>query len=246
VPLTIRGRAAGVLNAFFAPGQNVEACAVEFLGAMAEQAAIAVDYAALLHRERGVACREERKRLARDLHDSIVQQVFSISMQAKLLEVLAQRSDAVSADSVRRVADEVGVLSHTVLADLRKMMHELRLSSTTELGGLQEAVRALVESTTNRTGLRFSLSIGQGVDTIQGEMAEDVYRIITEAIHNVVKHAEAGKVTIRLSVRGGRLTAGVTDDGHGFSRTAQDTPGPDSGAGSPQCRGRNGGVDQSR
>ena len=236
VPLIIRGRAAGVMNAFFAPGQAVGGRTLEFLLAMAEQAAIAIDYATLIQRERDVARRQERQRLARDLHDSIVQQVFSISMQAKSMEVLAQRGGPVPADAVHRITNEVGLLSRTVLTDLRAMVHELRPSSTAELGGLEEAVRALVESTTNRTGLRFSLTVGQGLDGIRGEMAEDLYRIVAEAIHNVVKHAEAGKVAIRLEVRDERLRASVTDDGRGPANG--DTPETDSGYGLETMRER--------
>src|SRR5882724_9943970 len=124
IPMMARGQPVGVLNAFFAPGQAMEPRTVEFLAAMADQAAIAVDYATLLRHTRDGARREERQRLARDLHDSIVQQVFSISMQAKSMEVLAQRGatlpDAtVPADAVLRIAGEVGGLSGTVLADLR-------------------------------------------------------------------------------------------------------------------------------
>jgi Signal transduction histidine kinase len=213
IPLHIRGTPAGVINVFFAPGQVVTKRTLEFLCAMAEQAAIAVDYAALLQHERDVARREERQRLARDLHDSIVQQVFSISMQAKSMEVLGLRGDAVPAEQVRRIADEVGALSRTVLTDLRAMVHELRPSSAAELDGLEEAIRALVDSTANRTGLRFTLDIGPGLERVRGELAEDVYRIIAEAIHNVVKHAEAKNVAIRIRSHDDRIRASVADDG---------------------------------
>ncbi|WP_109529331.1 PAS domain-containing sensor histidine kinase [Nocardia aurea] len=224
VPLIIRGRVGGVLNVFFSPGQTVAGTTLDFLVAMADQAAVAVDYVALLQRERDVVRREERQRLARDLHDSIVQQVFSISMQAKSLEILGQRNSSVAAAPVRRIADEVGLLSQTVLADLRAMVHELRPVSATELGGLEEAVRALVDSTTNRTGMRFSIVAGQGLDSIDSSMADDAYRIVAEAVHNVVKHADASKVVIRLAVRKAMLRGTVTDDGCGLP--------PDAGKGS--------------
>jgi signal transduction histidine kinase len=216
IPMIARGQAVGVLNAFFAPGQAMEPRTMEFLTAMADQAAIAVDYATLLRSARDGARREERQRLARDLHDSIVQQVFSISMQAKSMEVLAQRGDAVPAAAVLRIAAEVGVLSRTVLADLRAMVHELRPSSSDDLGGLEEAVRALTESVANRTGLTFGISAGPGIELVRGELADDVFRILAEAIHNVVRHAGAGKATIRLTVRDDRLTATVADDGRGI------------------------------
>lgn len=227
VPLMVRGRAAGVLNAFYAPGQIIGQRALEFLLAMADQAAVAVDYASLLENERDLARREERQRLARDLHDSIVQQVFSISMQAKTMGVLGSRADSVPADVVRRNAEEVGVLSRTVLADLRAMVHELRPPSSAALG-LEEAVRALVESTTNRTGLRFSLSLGHGLDDLATDMAEDLYRIIAEAIHNVVKHAEASHITIRLAVRDTIVLATVADDGRGLEASRRGGERPES------------------
>lgn len=238
VPLIIRGRPAGVLNAYFAPGQDVGTRTIEFLVAMAEQAAIAVDYASLMERERDMVRRQERQRLARDLHDSIVQQVFSISMQAKSLEVLAGRDGALQTTMVQRFADEVGQLAQTVLTDLRAMVHELRPSSSTELGGIEESVRALVESTTNRTGLRFTLTIGRGLDHVQGELAEDVYRIVAEAIHNVVKHAEAARVIIRLAIREGQLTGTVSDDGRGLIEAADSSPAPSSGYGLSTMRER--------
>jgi signal transduction histidine kinase len=216
VPLMIRGRAEGVLNAFFATGQVVGQPELDFLVSMAEQAAVALDYAALLRYERDVARREERQRLARDLHDSIVQQVFSIGLQAKSMDVLGGGTAPVPAENVRRIAAEVGTLSRTVLADLRAMVHELRPSTTAELG-LDEAIRALVRSTSNRTGLRFSLIVGKSLDRVPAEIAEDVYRIVAEAIHNVVKHADASRVTIRCSLRSRTLTLTVTDDGRGLA-----------------------------
>ena len=110
-----------------------------------------------------------------------------------------------------------------MLADLRAMVHELRLSASADLGGLEEAVTALAESTANRTGLKFGVFAGSGLEQVKGELAEDVYRIVAEAVHNVVRHAGAGKVTIRLNLRGGRLTASVADDGQGL-RTAPAAP----------------------
>lgn len=244
LPLMIRSGPVGVLNAFFAPGQVIGQRTLEFLVAMAEQAAIAVDYAALMHRERDAARREERQKLARDLHDSIVQQVFSISMQAMSMEVLGQRGDMVSAETVRRIADEVGVLSRTALADLRAMVHELHPTSSAELSGLEEAIRALIDTNRNRTGLQFSLFLGHDLEQIKGEMAEDIYRIIAEAVHNIIKHANASKVTIRLAVRDDLFTATVTDDGRGIGTANadphEDSTVPGSGYGLRIMRGRAG------
>jgi signal transduction histidine kinase len=227
-PLIARGKALGVLNAFFAPNQTMTPHRIEFLVTMANQAAIDVDYATLLRDVRDVTRREERQRLARDLHDSIVQQVFSIGMQAKSLEVLAQRGAAVPAATVQRIAGEVGEVSRAVLADLRAMVHELQPPSPAALGGLEGAVRALAESTANRTGLSVWVEASPGLGRVGEELAEDVYRIIAEAIHNVVRHAGAGKVIIRLELISQHLKATVTDDGQGMPAAA--APGGHGGA----------------
>lgn len=215
VPLKIRGQVQGVLNAFFRPEQTIGRRSEEFLHAMAEQAAVAVDYATLVLREREHARREERQRLARDLHDSIVQQVFSISMQAKSIGVLKGRGTAAPSETVSRIADEIGVLSSTVLADLRAMVHELRPSSSAQLG-LEEAVTALTESTENRTGLHVDVDFGNGLDEVNEDLSEDMYRIVAEAVHNVVKHAEAHTVSVHAEVTGYELVVTIADDGCGI------------------------------
>ena len=122
VPLLARGEPVGILNAFFAPGQVVGDSELEFLLAMAEQAAMAVDQAALLERERDVVRREERQKLARDLHDSVVQQVFSMMMQARSLGVLVERGLPPAPDRVAQVADDLSTSAEAVLADLRGMV----------------------------------------------------------------------------------------------------------------------------
>ncbi|MGV8873457.1 MAG: ATP-binding protein [Rhodococcus sp. (in: high G+C Gram-positive bacteria)] len=223
IPLMIRGRAAGALNAFFASGENVGHQTMEFLTAMAEQAAIAVDYASMMHSEREAARRVERQRLARDLHDSIVQQAFSISMQAKSMGVLAERDDFVPAEAVKRSAEEIGGLSRTVLTDLRAMVHQLRPASTTQLG-VDDAVRTLAASTAHRTGLTFDLQFTESLAGVEPELAEDLYRIVAEAIHNVVKHARARTVRVHSEAtddkRGMVLT--VADDGVGIAAAGKD------------------------
>ncbi|WP_245887925.1 sensor histidine kinase [Geodermatophilus tzadiensis] len=221
VPLLVRGEPVGILNAFYAPGQVVGDTELEFLLAMAEQAAMAVDHAALLERERDVARREERQKLARDLHDSVVQQVFSMMMQARSLGVLVARGMPPTPDRVAQVADDLSGSAEAVLADLRGMVVELRPAATTA-GGLASAVRSLVDTTAARTGLEVSLDLGdpERFAAFDADLLEDVYRVVAEALHNSVKHAAATRVDVRLAVtahgRRRRLVAEVADDGRGL------------------------------
>ena len=169
VPLLARGEPVGILNAFFAPGQVVGDTELEFLLAMAEQAAMAVDQAALLERERDVARREERQKLARDLHDSVVQQVFSMMMQARSLGVLVARGMPPTPEKVAQVADDLSSSAEDVLADLRGMVVELRPAAT-HGPGTRSALRSLVDTTAARTGVDVSLDIddpGRGTGRVR-------------------------------------------------------------------------------
>jgi signal transduction histidine kinase len=224
VPLLARGEPVGILNAFFAPGQTVGDTELDFLLAMAEQAAMAVDHAAVLDRERDVARREERQRLARDLHDSVVQQVFSMMMQARSLGVLVERGLAPPPEKVAQVADDLSGSAEDVLADLRGMVVELRPATGPDRG-LVSALHSLVDTTRARTELSVDLDVddpAQELSQLDADLLEDVYRIVAEALHNSVKHAEAARVSIHLSVTSHgsrrRLLAEVTDDGHGLGR----------------------------
>ena len=110
MPMSVRGRTVGVINAYYRPGEDPGPGSLAFLEAMADQAAVAIDMAALLAQTRTQAQSDERRRLARDLHDSVVQQLFSMRMQAKALHRQLDRLDA-GHDGVRRAAEELAELS---------------------------------------------------------------------------------------------------------------------------------------
>ncbi|TVS99318.1 GAF domain-containing sensor histidine kinase [Amycolatopsis bartoniae] len=212
VPLVVRGRAVGVLNAFYSAGEDPNQETLEFLDAMADQAAMAVDSAELLARSRHEARLAERARLARELHDSVVQQVFSMRMHAKALR--AQVGSA-TPDQVRGVADELLGLAQNALADLRGLvlqLHPLELAGR----GLAAAVRTHAESLQAASGVRIRIVADELPDLPTG-LQDDAYRIVQEALHNVVKHAQATSAVVSIGVAGGTLTLEVRDDGVGLA-----------------------------
>ena len=229
VPLLTRGEPVGVLNAFFAPDRTVGETELGFLLAMAEQAALAVDQAEQVEREGELARREERQRLARDLHDSVVQQVFSMMMQATSLGVLVRRGLPPAPERVAEVAGELAAVAEAVLQDLRGMVVELRPVAT-DGQGLVAALRSLCATTAARTGLAVELTADDPADAahrLGPDLVEDVYRVLAEALHNSVKHAAAGRVDVVLTVVVGAgrpgVGATVTDDGRGMP--AEEPPG---------------------
>jgi signal transduction histidine kinase len=220
VPLVVRGRAVGVLNAFYNPGEAPGTAALEFLEAMADQAATAVDSADLLSRSRHDAQLAERARLARELHDSVVQQVFSMRMQAKALQAQVAPGRTIRTERVRAVADELLELAQTALADLRGLVLQLHPVELVERG-LAGAVRSHAESVRATSGLQVDVDVdlSTGVADLPVELQEDLYRVVQEALHNVVKHAGATRAWVRISTSGppDRAVVEVSDDGSGLN-----------------------------
>jgi signal transduction histidine kinase len=122
---------------------------------------------------------------------------------------------------VAQVADDLSSSAEAVLADLRGMVVELRPAATTARG-LASALRSLVDTTAARTGVDVSLEIEDPAELaeLDADLLEDVYRVVAEALHNSVKHADAARIDVWLAVvshgRRRRLVAEVTDDGRGL------------------------------
>ncbi|WP_218146315.1 GAF domain-containing sensor histidine kinase [Geodermatophilus ruber] len=216
MPLVVRGRTLGIINAYYAPGEDPGPGSLAFLEAMADHAAVAIDTAALLAQTRSRAQSDERRRLARDLHDSVVQQVFSMRMQA---EALRAQLDAPDPDParVRSGAEELSSLAATALADLRGLVFELRPLDLAE-NGLVEAVRAHAAGVEARTRLVVEVQAPDDLELdVDVDVQEDLYRIVQEALHNVVKHARATEVDVRIArpAHGGGLQVEVVDNGCG-------------------------------
>jgi signal transduction histidine kinase len=214
MPMVVRGRTGGVINAYYEPGEDPGPHSLAFLEAMADHAAVAVDTAALLAQTRVQAESDERRRLARDLHDSVVQQLFSMRMQAKALRSQLDNGGADPA-TVRRSAEELAELSASALADLRQLVFELRPLDLAERG-LLEAITAYAASVQARSGLAIEVTAPPDL-TIAGrlDLQEDLFRIVSEAVHNVVKHAGASAARVSLTVDGIDLVVEVSDDGTG-------------------------------
>jgi signal transduction histidine kinase len=224
IPLIVDGRRVGVMNAFCTPQEQPPAAEdIAFLVAMAEQAALAVDRAALVSAAEMQARREERHRVAADLHDSVVQQVFSIKMRAEALRLGVERDGEVSAELLGEHAEELAMSARLALDDLRALIHELRPGSLAEKG-LIGSVADWVESIAASSGIAVAFRSDLEFVALPSAMEDDVYRVVQEALHNVVKHAEATAVTVGIAVLGagsGLLVIDIEDNGVGFRRPLQ-------------------------
>ncbi|MFI1032845.1 histidine kinase [Streptomyces sp. NPDC020951] len=219
-PLLSRGKALGALNVYVASGFQATPAMLDFLHSMAEQAALAVDYATLIHQGRLSARSEERARLARELHDSVVQHVFSIGMQAKGLQGIARRLSGPYEERLATVATELTDLVDSVQRDLRGVILALQPPVSAKLG-LLPALNALAEGIERRYDVTVDLDIEALLDEGVGDadLREDMYRIVSEALHNAVKHAAPTIVRVVAEVdrERGVVRIDVSDDGRGVS-----------------------------
>lgn len=213
VPIKVRQSTIGILNVFVSPGKEIDDEGFEFLTSMAEQAGLAIDYASLLEQERHTAQREERQRLARDLHDSVVQQVFSMGMLAQTLKVLSEGNKPESLERIREITTDLEDITGSVLQDLRGLVAQLRPSAISGVG-LREALHKLEDATHRQTGVGFDMSIGPVADEIDGDFAEDIYHVVAEAVHNAVKHSSADLITVAMDLDNeGMIQLYIRDNG---------------------------------
>lgn len=221
-PLEARGRVVGTLSAFYPSGLTPAAQAeVERLTAVAGQAAAAVDNAGLLAKTRRWAVAQERNRLGRELHDAIVQDVFSLAVHSRTIQVSTETDGPVDVERIRAGAAELIELSRSALTALRALIFELRPPALQD-HSLIEAVRAYAASMTGRSGVPITVLDERADTALPEEASDNIYRVVQEALHNVVKHAGASAVTVSfrdgagIAAPGADVVVEIADDGRGF------------------------------
>jgi signal transduction histidine kinase len=153
---------------------------------------------------------EERSRLARDLHDSISQQLFSMTLTAQAARVQLEKNPTRTAAQLERLQETAAA----ALAEMRALIFQLRPPGLSEQG-LVAALQQHVAALSRREGLTMNLVIS-GDERYARGVEQAIYRIVQEALNNVVKHAGACFVTVALDVGAEAITLRVVDDGAGF------------------------------
>jgi signal transduction histidine kinase len=219
VPLVFRGRALGVLEAFDREdGVDFSADDEQLLVSFAASAATAVATAQTAANEalrRSMhASERERSRWARELHDDTLQQLAGLKM---LL------SGARRQGSAQRLEQAVGLALDQIddsIAELRRLIVDLRPAALDDLG-LADAVDSLVERVQRSSGLKTTVRIDIGDERLPRALEDTAYRIVQEALTNVVKHAGATRIDVTLLCADETLRIGVVDDGSGLDPTVE-------------------------
>jgi signal transduction histidine kinase len=163
--------------------------------------------------EIAVAVHDERQRLARELHDSVAQTLFSITLSASRVLALLERSET---EQVHMIVSDLLRLANDSQTELRALVHELRSDDSHQLqGGLTGALVSQATCLEAICGCQVRLSLPDEPDIAPSTKAT-LARIAREALHNIAKHAQASCVDLVLEVGPSDVTLLVADDGRGF------------------------------
>jgi signal transduction histidine kinase len=174
------------------------------------EAQVAAQTAQVLDQQRALAVAEERQRLARDLHDSVTQTLFSISLGSRALGKLVHRN----ADAVAQGLAEQEIAAQQALTQIRGLLAQLR-SPLLPDGDLAHSLRVHCSHLT-ANGLTVDLSAPEYL-TVAPAVAKEVFYIAKEALHNALKHAGVAQVSCQLAEADGDLVLTVVDEGVGFA-----------------------------
>ena len=211
LPIMGRGEMIGVLDI---ESDELNAFAeddVAVLQSLANQAGVAIQNAKLYEQARQFAVLEERQRLARELHDSVTQEIYGVTMFAEAAgRLLAQGNQAQAADHLR----ELQASAQEALAEMRLLIYELRPPVLDQVG-LQGALQARLEAVEGRSGLDTHFT-AEGQAELERDVQENLYGIAREALNNSLKHAHASSLSVNLRISEPSIRLEISDDGVGF------------------------------
>ncbi|HSJ57558.1 MAG TPA: GAF domain-containing protein [Anaerolineae bacterium] len=215
IPLIAQGRPVGAINLGSCTHRPVTAEEMSLLASIGQQIGVAVENARLYEQAQQLAVMKERNRLARDLHDSVTQALYGVSLYA---EAAARQLSRGSVDLAAQHLNDIRATAQESLREMRLLIFELRLP-VLQSEGLAAAIQTRLEAVESRVGLETSFHY-DGNGHLSPEVEDGLYRIAQEALNNALKHAQAHSVAVQLCHEGGTAILEITDDGLGFDRAA--------------------------
>ncbi|HEX6291881.1 MAG TPA: GAF domain-containing protein, partial [Herpetosiphonaceae bacterium] len=220
VPLIIKADVYGALVLYYGEPRTFSDEDVQLAVAFSDQAVLAIENARLIVAAQGKAILQERQRLARDLHDSVAQALYSVILHAEAAtRVLPLGDDATVADYLR----EMQTTAQDALAEMRLLIFELR-PTVLDQEGLVAALAARLEAVEERANLQTEFTVA-GVGRLPPVVEQAVYRIAQEALNNVLKHAHATRICVALRQEPTCIMLEIIDDGVGFDPVSARTRG---------------------
>ena len=215
VPLIVQGRDYGAITVYYSAPREFSEEDLGLAMSVADQVALAIENARLREQAGQAAAMEERGRLARELHDSVTQSLYSVTMYSEAaarLMTAGQETDA--AEYLRDARDT----AQEALREMRLMIYQLR-PPVLEKGGLAVALQVRLDAVERRGGIHAELIV-TGQDRLPPAIQAELHQIAQEALNNALKHARAREVRVRLYFGDAATCLEVQDDGAGFELAA--------------------------
>jgi signal transduction histidine kinase len=223
VPVRVRGEIFG--NLYLCDKEDSAGFTEEdedVVGALGVAAGLVIDKARLHNRLRELTLAEERERMARDLHDTVIQRLFAVGLGLQGMVRLIS-----SEEGRERVEELIDELDATVRQIRTTIFSISRADRRTSNVGLRQAILDVVDEATGRLGLDVHIDFEGPIDTAVGDTTgEHLLFSLREGLSNVVRHAQASTTDVHVALLSDRLILRVTDDGIGF-----DPSGPRHGRG---------------
>lgn len=213
IPLLFQDRPIGIMNVTGPSWRKLTSRELRLLSTIAYQVGIAVERARLAEKSTRLARVEERARLAREIHDTLAQELTAIALHVEAAAATVRNDPARAEEWLSKAL----TLVRTGLEEARQAVVDLRMSP---LAGrsLPEALGALARAFTAETGIRAHVNAEE--IPLAAAVEAELYRIAQEAFTNVRKHAAAREVEVGLRASGKHVSLRIDDDGRGFSTRA--------------------------
>jgi len=211
VPIRAKGQPLGVLSVLGKEEQQFPEGEVALLTSIADQIGVAVENAQLQLQAEQAAVISERARLARELHDSVTQSLYSLTLFAEAGNELVESGEV---EAIRHNFLRINQTAQQALKEMRLLVYELRPLGL-KRGGLVEALRQRLNAVEGRVNVKSRL-IADDLVALPEAVEECFYRIAQEALNNILKHATAASVKIHLRANNGQAELEIIDDGAGF------------------------------
>ncbi len=211
VPLKVKDQVIGVLDVQSDQLDDFDETDLMVMQLLAGQAAIAVENARLYKQAQQLAVMEERGRLARDLHDSVTQSIYSLTLLAEAGQRMIQAGDTAV---IQQNQERLGAIAQQALQEMRLLVFELRPFDLRQTG-LVEAIEHRLEVVERRAGVDVTMTAPGDLD-LPEEVEDALYRIAQESLNNALKHAQATAVSVTIRATADSIMLEVQDNGRGF------------------------------
>ncbi|MFB6290944.1 MAG: sensor histidine kinase, partial [Candidatus Bipolaricaulia bacterium] len=184
---------------------------VSLATSFADQASLAIENARLNEKAEEAAVLEERNRMARELHDSVTQSLYSVTLFAEAAKRMADQGNP---EQVRSHLENVERMSQQALKEMRLFIYQMR-SPGKSSSRFEDKIKSRLETVERRSGVESSVEV-KGSPDLAEEKVEELYLIAQEALNNAQKHAEATRVDVLLDARDDGVRLKISDNGRGF------------------------------